>query len=118
MDAKTVAEDFTALCKAGQFEEAGDKYWSPDVKSVEAMGDNPVSDGLAAVKAKSEWWYANHDVHSVGVEGPYVNAEQFALRFDMDITMKANGQRMRMAEIGVYTVKDGKVVEERFFYGG
>lgn len=118
MDTKAVAEDFTALCKAGKFEEAGEKYWAADVKSVEAMGDMPVSAGLTAVKAKSEWWYANHEVHRIGVEGPYVNADQFALRFDMDLTMKANGQRMSMAEIGVYTVKDGKVIEERFFYAG
>ena len=118
MDAKTVAEDFTALCKAGQLDEAGEKYWSQDVKSIEPMGDMAVSDGLAAVKAKGQWWYANHEVHSVGVEGPFVNGDQFALRFDMDVTMKANGQRMQMKEVGLYTVKDGKVVEERFFYGG
>lgn len=118
MDTKTVAEDFTAMCKAGKFEEAGDKYWSADVKSVEAMGDNPVSDGLAAVKAKGEWWYTNHEIHRIGVEGPYVNADQFALNFDMDVTMKANGQRLSMKEVALYTVKDGKVVEERFFMGG
>ena len=118
MDTNTVAQDFTALCKDGKFEEAGEKYWSADVKSIEPAGPNPVSDGLAAVKAKGEWWYSNHDIHNVGVEGPFVNGDQFALRFDMDVTMKANGQRMQMKEVGLYTVKDGKVVEEKFLYGG
>lgn len=33
------------------------------------------------------------------------------------MTPKASGERMRMDELGLYTVKDGKVVEERFFYG-
>ena len=36
----------------------------------------------------------------------------------MDMTVKETGARMKMDEVGVYTVKDGKIVEERFFYGG
>ena len=36
----------------------------------------------------------------------------------MDVTVKETGARMTMDEIGVYTVKNGKIVEERFFYGG
>ena len=35
----------------------------------------------------------------------------------MDVTPKG-GARMQMDEMGVYTVKGGKVVEERFFFGG
>jgi ketosteroid isomerase-like protein len=36
----------------------------------------------------------------------------------MDFTNKETGQRMQMDEHALYTVKDGKIVEERFFYGG
>jgi len=36
------------------------------------------------------------------------------LRFHLDVTQKASGQRMQMEEVGLYTVRDGKVVEERF----
>jgi hypothetical protein len=32
------------------------------------------------------------------------------------VTSKATGTRTQGAEIGLYTVKDGKIVEERFFY--
>jgi ketosteroid isomerase-like protein len=39
------------------------------------------------------------------------------VRFTMDVTPKG-GQRMSMDEVGLYTVKDGKVVEERFFFNG
>lgn len=31
----------------------------------------------------------------------------------MDVTPK-DGERMQMDEIGLYTVRDGKIVEERF----
>ncbi len=117
MTVKDIAEDFAALCKAGKHEEAGDRYWSEEVVSREAMA-GPMAEirGLAAVKGKGEWWYANHEVHSVTTEGPFLHGDQFALRFEMDVTVKESGERIQMAEIGLYTVRDGKVVEERFFY--
>jgi ketosteroid isomerase-like protein len=111
-----VAEDLVAMCKAGQFDESGEKYWADDVLSVEATpGDMHEIRGKAGVKAKGDWWAANHEIHSVEVEGPYVNGDQFAVRFKMDLTPKG-GARIQMDEVGVYTVRDGKIAEERFFY--
>jgi hypothetical protein len=118
MTPQEIAADFTALCKAGAFEEAGRKYWAPGVRSLEPMeGPAAVADGLEAVLAKGEWWYSAHEVHSVTTEGPYVHGNQFALRFTMDVTVRATGQRDTGEEIGLYTVADGKIVEERFFFG-
>jgi hypothetical protein len=59
MDTKAVAEHFAALCKAGRLDEAGQKYWSPDIVSIEAM-EGPMArvEGRAGVDAKGEWWYA------------------------------------------------------------
>jgi ketosteroid isomerase-like protein len=34
------------------------------------------------------------------------------------MTNKESGQRMKMEEAALYTVRDGKIAEERFFYGG
>lgn len=113
---KDVADDLVAMCKAGQFDESGEKYWAEDVVSIEPMpGDMQRVEGKAGVKAKGEWWAANHEVHDVAVEGPYVNGDQFAVRFTMEVTPKG-GERMRLDEVGLYTVRDGKIVEERFFY--
>lgn len=117
-DTHAVARDFVELCKRGAFDEAGEKYWSQDVVSVEAAGPDPVSKGIEAARAKGEWWIENHEIHSVETHGPYVNGDQFACRFVMDITQKASGQRIQMDEVAVYTVRDGEIVEERFFYGG
>ena len=75
-----------------------------------------VCKGKEAVKQKSDWWRENHEVHGGSVEGPFVNGDQFAVYFQMDITPKATGERMTLNEVGLYTVKDGKVVEERFYY--
>jgi ketosteroid isomerase-like protein len=117
MNAEAVAKAFTEMCKAGQLDEAGEKFWSPDVVSIEAMaGPMQTVHGIEGVRAKGAWWYANHEVHSVETHGPYLNGEQFSVRFVMDITPKATGQRAQSDEVGLYTVKDGKIVEERFFY--
>jgi ketosteroid isomerase-like protein len=117
MTTQDVANDLVALCKEGKFAESGEKYWAQDVLSVEAMGDQRESRGIAAARGKGEWWAANHDVHGVVVEGPYVNGDQFVVRFKMDMTPKG-GQRTTMDEMAVYTIKNGKIAEERFFYGG
>ena len=116
MTTQEIANDLVALCKAGKFDEAGEKYWADDVLSIEAMGDEAESHGKAAARAKGEWWAGAHDVHGVEVEGPYVNGEQFVVRFVMDITVKETGQRNKMDEVALYRLKDGKIAEERFFY--
>jgi hypothetical protein len=116
MTTSDIAHDLVALCKAGKFDEAGEKYWADDVVSVEAMGEEAVSHGKAAARGKGEWWANAHEIHGVDAEGPYINGDQFAVRFKMDITVKETGVRQQMDEVGVYTLKDGKIAEERFFY--
>src|SRR4051812_44993615 len=109
MSTQDVAQAFAALCREGRHAEAGETFWSKDVVSIEAM-DGPMArvEGLDAVKGKSAWWYANHEVHGGTTDGPFVNGDQFALHFGMDITEKASGKRMQMKEVGLYTVRDGK----------
>jgi ketosteroid isomerase-like protein len=117
MSTQDIANGLVALCRQGKFDEAGETYWADDVASFEAMpGDMAEMRGKDAVRGKGEWWSNAHEVHSAEVEGPYVNGDQFAVRFRMDLTQKASGQRMTMDEVGVYTVRNGKIAEERFFY--
>ncbi|MDQ2859786.1 MAG: nuclear transport factor 2 family protein [Pseudomonadota bacterium] len=118
MTTQEIAADLVALCKQGRFEDSGEKHWADDVLSVEFGGDNPESRGKAAARAKGEWFMNNHEIHGVEVEGPYVNGDQFVVRFKMDMTPNASGQRMSLDEVGVYTLKNGKIAEERFFHGG
>ena len=112
-----VANDLIAMWKAGQFDESGEKYWADDVVSYENMPGNEMAEirGKAGVRGKGEWWAANHEIHSVEVGGPYVNGDQFVVRFKMDLTPKG-GERTQMDEVGLYTVEAGKIVEESFFY--
>lgn len=116
-DTKTVADGFTALCWAGKLDEAGETYWADDVVSLESgEGDMARAVGKPAVKAKGEWWAGAHEIHGFQTEGPYVNGDQFSVVFRMDVTRKETGDRIKMDEVAVYTVRDDKIVEERFYY--
>lgn len=116
MTTQKIAEDLVALCRAGKHAEAGEKYWADDVRSIEPSG--PETRGKKAAHEKGEAWANAHDVHSSEAQGPYVNGDQFVVRFTIDLTARETGQRMQLDEVGLYTLKDGKVVEERFFYAG
>ena len=48
--------------------------------------------------------------------GPYPNGDRFAVRFAFDITNKPSGKRMQMDEVGLFTVENGKITREEFFY--
>jgi hypothetical protein len=114
--AKAIADDFVALCKAGKSAEAGEQYWADDVSSIEPSGSMPPARGKDALRKKGEWWEGAHEIHRMDIDGPYVNGDQFIVRFAIDVTEKASGTRMKMDETGLYTLKGGKISEERFFY--
>jgi ketosteroid isomerase-like protein len=116
MTTQDTANALVALWKAGKFDESGENYWADEVLSVEAMGDNAEMRGKDAVRGKGEWWAKAHEVHGAEVEGPYVNGDQFVVRFKLDLTVRETGQRMTMDEMALYTIKADKIAEERFFY--
>src|SRR5262245_43425952 len=122
MTTSEIGRKLVDLLRSGRTMEALDTLYSKDVESVEAQ-ESPnfpaVMSGLPAVRGKNEWWYANNDVHRGDVKGPFPHGDRFALYFDFDVTAKAGamaGQRMQMQEVGLYTVKDGQIVREEFFY--
>jgi hypothetical protein len=119
MTTKEVADKLVKLCSEGKFHEATEALYSPDVVSMEAgapPGQSRESKGLPAVLAKGEWWVANHEIHSATVEGPLVAGAHFTVTFKLDVTFKPESKRIKMEEVAVYKVADGKVVYEEFFY--
>ncbi len=50
------------------------------------------------------------------VDGPFVTGDQFALFLDMLITDPQSGRAKPFTEIAIVTVRDARIIEERFFY--
>lgn len=114
-----IASILVRLCSQQKFNEAMETLYSPDIVSVEAgapPGMSRESRGLDAVRAKGEWWTANHEVHSATVEGPLVAGSHFAVKFRLDVTFKPEAKRFTMEELAIYKVADGSIVYEEFFY--
>jgi hypothetical protein len=118
MSTLEIANELVSLVKEGKNAEAIEKLYSADIVSVEAVA-GPEGDtvtGIEAVQGKLQWWMNSMEVHEAKVDGPFVNGDQFAVKFDYDVTDKASGQRYPMIEVAIYTVADGKISHERFFY--
>lgn len=95
-------------------------HYAEDCVSVEASGADGgprEAVGLEAIRAKHDWWAAQMEMHDGDLEGPYLfDPDRFAIRFTMDATNKQTGERMQGAEIALYTVANGKIVREEFFW--
>lgn len=122
---RTVADRLVELCKQGQHLAAVEQLYSDRIVSIEAMdcleGEAETMprrmEGIEAIRGKNQWWMDNHEVHGGGVSGPFMHdPDRFAVVFDYDVTYKPQGRRCQMQEVGVYTVGDGKIVQEEFFY--
>jgi ketosteroid isomerase-like protein len=116
MTVKEIADALIALCREGKNREAVERFYADDIVSTEAMGPNPTCAGLPAIYTKMEMFQSRMEVHSAVANGPFINGDQFAVEFDYDATDKQSGQRQRLHEIAVYTVRDGKIAEEIFLY--
>ena len=115
----SVAEELVTLCRANRNLEAIARLYSPDIVSIEPVGSETMPAemrGIDVVQKKNEWWYDTYQVNAVDVQGPFLGQDQFAVRYEFDTTNKSTGQRLQMTEMALYTVQDGKVVREQFFY--
>ncbi len=117
MSLQTVAKQFVELCNQGKNFDVMNSMYAPEIVSVEA--DGAATSGKDAVIDKSRKWAAVNEVQSEKVDGPFFNGpESFAVHTIFEVTPKATGKKTRLEEVGVYTVKNDKIIREQFFYAG
>ena len=117
MSTEEIATKLVEYCRKGEWMQAVNDLYARDIVSVEAreMENMPAEmRGIDQVRGKTEWFENSFEVHSAKVGGPFVARDTFVAQFDIDVTDKASKKRMQMSEVGIYTVKDGKVAREEF----
>ena len=120
MSAIEVGTRLVELVNQDKNEDFVNELYSDDIVSIEAQGTDEMParlEGIEAIRGKHQWWYENNEVHSSVATGPFVAGHEtrFAVLFDLDTTPKG-GERMQMREVALYTVENGKIVEEEFWY--
>ena len=117
---RDVACDFTAMLRAGQFEAAGNRFWASDVVSIEPValpgGIRATVSGIDAVRIKCNARFGASRIDEIGIDGPFVTGNQFALFLDLVIVDPSSGARQPFTEIALFTVRGGQITEERYFY--
>ncbi len=117
-----VGRRLVELCRARKNLEAVDTLYAPSIVSIEARGDQHMParmEGIEAIRGKNQWWIDNHEIHGSEVNGPFPHGDRFIVFMKYDATPKVGpmtGRRMQFEEACLYTVRDGKVVQEEFFY--
>jgi hypothetical protein len=53
-------------------------------------------------------------VHSFDASEPFVAHDRFVVQYDAEVTEKESKKRRKISEVGVYTVRNGKIVREEF----
>lgn len=117
---REIAEKLVEYCRTGQERRGLAELYSPDAVSAEAApmpgADSAETRGIAAINGKHDWWESAMEVHSFTADGPYLHGgDRFGVIFEVDATERESGKRFAMKELGLYTVRDGKVVREEFF---
>jgi predicted ester cyclase len=117
-----VGKQLVELCRQDKHLEAIDTLYDKDIVSIEVRGNENMParmQGIDAIRGKNTWWIENHQTHASEVQGPYPHGERFIVHMKYDVTPKTGpfaGKRMQFAEAGLYTVRDGRIVQEEFFY--
>ena len=117
MNTEEVAQKVVELVRKQAWHEALDTLYDKNIVSIEAGasdGESPEKRGIDQVRGKTDWWLQNMQVHSFKANGPFVAHDRFVVQYDADVTDKNSNKRMQLSEVGVYTVKDGKIVREEF----
>jgi ketosteroid isomerase-like protein len=120
---QTVAHRLAEMCKTGKNLDAIKELYADDARHVEVMAAPwcpRVVEGKAALLKKAEEFHSKTTIHSATCGTPIVNGDQFIVPMGLDCTSNDGpmaGQRMNISETALYTVKNGKISEAKFFYG-
>jgi hypothetical protein len=121
MTTTEVANRYHELATENKWPQILEELCSPalvnkEPEHVVSRGIQPVTTGLDAIKAKG---IANRTmieaVHSQYCSAPLVAGNFFTVVLSRDVTFKGQ-PRMNKEEIGLFELKDGKIIVEQFFY--
>ncbi len=116
MTTTEIANRLIELCREATFVEAMQELYADDAVSIEPFGEPSQISGKENMLMKLNGFMQSMEVHSNEVSDPLVVANHFVCTMKMDATIRESGLRHIMEEICIYTVENGQIVSEEFFY--
>lgn len=118
---KEIADQLVENCRTGNEKQGLSDLYEPTAVSVEAIAAPGKSSretiGVEAIQGKHDWWASTFEVHTGDAEGPFLHGDdRFSVIFSFEATNRETSERTAMKEVAVYTVSDGKIVREEFYY--
>ncbi len=118
MTTEEVAAKYNELAQQEKWFDIQDLFFTDDIKSIEPP-HSPYfknAEGRAAVRKKGEDFVSKVEtVHEAHTSEPVVGGNYFAVGRNVDATVQGFG-RVRIDQVMLYEVKDGKIISEQFFY--
>jgi ketosteroid isomerase-like protein len=115
---KEIAQRLVQYCRKAEWEKAQRELYAENATSTEPYPTpdfDQVTKGLNKIIEKGRKFDSMVEkMHSLEVSEPLVTDSAIAFTLTMDVTMKGQ-ERMKMPELCLYRVKDGKIVSEEFF---
>ena len=117
-----IGKRLVELWRANKNLDAVNELYDPKIVTIEAMshdGKSPISEGIETARKKNQWWLENHEVKNQQILGPFPNGDRFIVYYKGQVVAKTGdfaGKEMNLEEGCLYTVQDGKIVKEEFFY--
>lgn len=118
MTTQEVANRFHELAQTAQWKQIWEELYADNAVSIEPPHSQglPSAEGLNAIRQKGKQFEEMvEEMYGGYSKTPQVAGNYFAVAMGMDCKMKGM-DRMKMDEIALYEVKDGKIVKEQFFY--
>ena len=118
MNAQEVASRLVQLCREGKNVEAINELYDDNIVSIEPDGSPMAGKTVgkqAVLESTNRWFDSVEQLHSVDISNPLVSDDFFACTMKIDATYKEHGRNV-MNELCVFEVRDGKIVNDQFFY--
>ena len=117
MTTQQVADRLVALCRTGEIFKAIEELYADDIASIEPdHSPSKTARGKKAVLEKGKQFAAMiEERHGGSFSDPIIGGRYFSVAMILDATFKGKG-RMKLEEVCVYEVKEGKIVWEQFYF--
>lgn len=120
MKLQEIAEACVRYWRQSNWLEPVRRFYATEAVSIEPTPWRSIPSevvGREAILKKYDWVGGVLIHHSTHVDGPYFGANgQFSVRLEIDCTATIDGRRRVLGEIGLFSVRDGQVVREEYFY--